>query len=76
MGGMFINAEIVWRKRRMGNSEYCDDCVCQTCNNDKVKELREKLKNCWHIANCYDGNHVKACDDVMEIARAGFDDKL
>jgi hypothetical protein len=29
--------------------------------------LRGVLESCWHIANCYDGNHAKACDDITSL---------
>ena len=38
----------------------------------RLKELVEWYKSgmesCWHVANTYDGNYVKACDNVMHIA--------
>jgi len=38
----------------------------------RLKELVEWYKSgvesCWHAANTYDGNYVKACDNVMHIA--------
>jgi len=38
----------------------------------RLKELVEWYKagmeSCWHAANTYDGNYVKACDNVMRIA--------
>jgi len=38
----------------------------------RLKELVEWYKSgvesCWHVANTYDGNYVKACDNVMNIA--------
>jgi hypothetical protein len=39
---------------------------------ERLKELVEWYKSgmesCWHVANTYDGNYVKACDNVMRIA--------
>ena len=39
---------------------------------ERLKELVEWYKSgvesCWHVANTYDGNYVKACDNVMHIA--------
>jgi hypothetical protein len=29
---------------------------------------KDGMESCWHAANTYDGNYVKACDNVMHIA--------
>jgi len=46
----------------------------------RLKELVEWYKSgmesCWNAANTYDGNYVKACDNVMHIASERLKDAL
>lgn len=33
-----------------------------------VEWYKARMESCWHAANTYDGNYLKACDNVMHIA--------
>jgi chromosome segregation ATPase len=35
----------------------------------EVERLKEAMLSCLHITNCYDGNYVRACDNVELIVR-------
>ena len=43
---------------------------------DEVVRLKGKLASLFHICNAYDGNHAKACDDVMKFTEEYIEDKL
>ena len=43
---------------------------------ETVAELIGTLETCWHVANCYDGNHAKACDLMMETVKGRIETHL
>ena len=43
---------------------------------EEVDRLNRKLASLWHVCNCYDGNHAKACDDVMKFTEEYIENKL
>jgi|GEM_PF-5740637 len=59
-----VNAEFAQQLERELN-EKTNDVAKLT---GLVEWYKARMESCWHAANTYDGNYLKACDNVMHIA--------